>query len=251
MKILFVGDIHNHMYMFDDIQKLDNQFNFDKIICLGDYVDDWNTTNAQSLTTLNNIILLKKENPDKYTFLLGNHELSYLGFPCSGHQQHMQNLMEQTLTEHIDIFDLYAIVNVNNKEYVCTHAGITNDFINQKLDGEHKWKLNLQIWNENKLQFIGNLTCCSYLRGGRDEFSSFVWADLKEHRYMNLQEKPIIPYQIIGHTPVKFITHLDGLEHNYIFIDTHSTYRDGTSYGDKSYLIWNEDRFISVLNKEV
>ena len=60
MNILFVGDIHNHSYMFDDIKKLDEQYNFDRIICLGDYVDDWLTDNHQSLETLNKLIELKK-----------------------------------------------------------------------------------------------------------------------------------------------------------------------------------------------
>ena len=32
MKILFVGDVHNHMYMFKDIERLDSQYNFDRII---------------------------------------------------------------------------------------------------------------------------------------------------------------------------------------------------------------------------
>ena len=34
MKYLFVGDIHNHKYIFDDIDRLDHKYNFDKIIFL-------------------------------------------------------------------------------------------------------------------------------------------------------------------------------------------------------------------------
>lgn len=40
MKILFLGDIHNHLYMFDDIKRIDNEYKLDKIIFLGDYVDN-------------------------------------------------------------------------------------------------------------------------------------------------------------------------------------------------------------------
>ena len=36
MKVLFVGDVHNHTYMFNDIQRLDKEHNFDKIIFLAD-----------------------------------------------------------------------------------------------------------------------------------------------------------------------------------------------------------------------
>ena len=81
MKVLFVGDVHNHSYMFQEIEKLDKLHNFDKVIFLGDYVDDWSTDNHNSLSTLDTVINLKNSNREKYTFLLGNHELSYLGFP--------------------------------------------------------------------------------------------------------------------------------------------------------------------------
>ena len=85
MNVLFVGDVHNHLYIFDDVQRLDKEYNFDKIVFLGDYVDDWNTNNQDSLETLKKVFELKESNPDKYRFCLGNHEFSYLGFRCCGH----------------------------------------------------------------------------------------------------------------------------------------------------------------------
>ena len=38
---------------------------------------------------------------------------------------------------------------------------------------------------------------------------------------------------------------------NFKFIDTHSTYRDGSEYGDKSYLIWNGGEFIIRKSDEI
>lgn len=252
MNILFVGDIHNHSYMFDDIKKLDEQYNFDRIICLGDYVDDWLTDNHQSLETLNKLIELKKSNPMKYTFLVGNHENSYLGFPCSGHQYVLDDIMERILTENIELFDLYTSVNIDNKEFICTHSGICNDFVtNQLIANEKTWKQALIDMNNNKLQSLPILNLCSYLRGGSNEYSSFIWTDKREHLYNNMVKPPIIPYQIMGHTPVKEITYDKDDLHTFIFIDTHSTYRDGSEYGNKSYLIWNENQFKQVLHKEL
>ena len=43
--------------------------------------------------------------------------------------------------------------------------------------------------------------------------------------------------------PVKTITNLSNEDSMMYFIDTHSTYRDGSQYGDKSYLFWNEKEF--------
>ena len=68
MKYLFVGDVHNHSYIFDDVDRLDKEYNFDRIIFLGDYVDDWLTDNHDSLKTLDKIFSLKEKDPNKYTF---------------------------------------------------------------------------------------------------------------------------------------------------------------------------------------
>lgn len=238
MKVLFVGDVHNHMYIFEDVKRLDAKYNFDRIIFLGDYVDDWGTDNHQSLETLETVFNLKHSNPEKYTFCLGNHELSYLGFPCSGHQSELEDIMKLKLEENIDCFDFYTTIHCDKNEYVCTHAGITNGYVETTLGGD-MWKQFLFDINQNKLNNLKILTKCSYLRGGSDEFSSFLWADKREHAYFKYQDKKA-PYQIVGHTPVTNIQIVD----NIIFCDTHSTYRDGTPYGDKSYLIWNDRGFI-------
>ena len=71
MKYLFVGDVHNHKYMFKDVERLDAQYNFDKIVFVGDYVDDWNTTNHESLETLEidfDVIDFIQSNGSKYDY---------------------------------------------------------------------------------------------------------------------------------------------------------------------------------------
>lgn len=236
MKYLFVGDVHNHKYMFDDIKRLDQENDFDRIIFMGDYVDDWHTTNHNSLETLDIVVNLKRENWGKYTFLWGNHESSYTGYKCSGHQYELDDVMRIKLEEYIDFFDLYTSVMCGDKEYICTHAGITNAYIQEVL--HNNWRETLDNMNKNKLSNLDMFALVSYLRGGNDDFSSPIWTDLREHKYFYLQ-KPIIPYQIVGHTPVKTIINENGI----YFIDTHSTYPSGENFGDKSYLVWNENKF--------
>lgn len=243
MKYLFVGDVHNHMYIFNDVARLDKKYKFDKIIFFGDYVDDWLTDNHQSLETLDIVFKLKESNPDKYTFLWGNHESSYVGYMCSGYQFELSDIVEQKLKENIDKFDLATSVNCNDNIYICSHAGFTNGFIENLLNDEDKYTetsfyYRMVELNKNKLDSLALFNKCSYLRGGNDVFSSSLWCDRREHAYFDLQ-KPLIPHQIVGHTPVTSIQEYNGI----YYIDTHSTYRDGTEYGDKSYLIWNKDKF--------
>lgn len=240
MRVLFVGDVHNHKYIFDDIKRLDNKYDFDRVIFFGDYVDDWNTTNHQSLETLEKVINLKNINPEKYTLLWGNHENSYAGYKCSGHRFELDDVVELKLKDNIDLFDFYTIVKCGEIEYVCTHAGITNDYVNKVLNGKDHWRETIEIFNKNKLKNLDMTALCNYIRGGSDECSSFLWADKREHLYYASFEEPIIKYQIVGHTPVENIS----LVNNIFYIDTHSTYRNGDAYGDKSYLIWDDRGFI-------
>lgn len=256
MKVLFVGDIHTHDYMIDDIKRLDNEYNFHRIVCLGDYVDDWLSTGYDSIKTLNKIIELKNSNKDKYILLLGNHELSYLGFPCSGHQYNQEKQMQDILLKNINLFDLYYSINLEDKHYYCTHAGITNSYIHSVLNriNEEDFYLyktnsyikNLHTMNSDKLHSLYLLNRVSSLRGGMDNYSSFVWCDKREHEYFGLMEQYLIPYQIIGHTPVTTISNISSENGMLYFIDTHSTYRDGRPIGDKSYLMWDENKFTVV-----
>lgn len=256
IKTLFVGDVHNHTYIFDDIERLDKEYNFDRIIFLGDYIDDWNTTNDESSKTLLKVIQLKESNPNKYIFCLGNHELSYLGYPCSGHQYDGDNIIENLLKDDINLFDLYYSINLGDKHYYCTHAGITNSYIHGVLNriNEEDFYLyktnshikNLDVINKDKLNSLHLLNKVSSLRGGRDNYSSMVWCDKREHEYFSMTEEYLIPYQIIGHTPVTTVSNISGNNLDLYFIDTHSTYRDGRNIGDKSYLVWDEDKFTIV-----
>lgn len=252
MKVLFVGDIHTHDYMIEDIKRLDKEYNFYRIVCLGDYVDDWLSSGYDSIETLNKIIELKNSNKDKYILLLGNHELSYLGFPCSGHQYNQEKEIQNTLLKNIDLFDLYYSIDLGDKYYYCTHAGITNSYIHgvlNKINEEENlyytdsYKKNLDTMNNDKLHSLHLLNKVSSLRGGIDNYSSMVWCDKREHEYFSMAEKYLIPYQIIGHTPVTTVSNISSENGVLYFIDTHSTYRDGRNIGDKSYLIWNDDKF--------
>lgn len=242
MNVLFVGDVHNHLYIFKDVQRLDKEHNFDKIIFLGDYVDDWNTTNVESLQTLKTVIDLKLSNPDKYIFCIGNHELSYLQFPCSGHQYENEEEVNKVLEDNIDLFDFYTEIKLGEDIFVCSHSGFTNNYICRILDVYGDWKTVMEQFNKDKLNSLPNFRYCSRYRGGNDYCSSCLWTDKNELIESAYFEKMLIPNQIVGHSPVQKVSNEKLKDNcNLFFIDTHSTYRDGTEYGDKSYLMYDEE----------
>lgn len=243
MKVLFVGDIHNHTKAIEGIERLDKEHNFDRIICMGDYVDDWGTDNHDSLKTLNKMFELKRKNPDKYTLLIGNHEVSYLGFPCSGHHFELEDVMTQTLKENINLLNFHTTVELGDKKFVCSHSGFTNDYICQVIDAYGEWEDVLDRFEKDKIAHLPYLRYCSYYRGGRDTCSSFIWTDRREMLEMSLREKPIMNYQVVGHSPVQSVCNTVGENYEIYFTDTFSTYRDGSPFGDNSYLAWMNNEF--------
>lgn len=70
MRIQTIGDIHGRTCWKNLID-----LSCDKIVFVGDYVDDyWPVTDEQIIENLLDIIQFKKDYADKVILLLGNHE---------------------------------------------------------------------------------------------------------------------------------------------------------------------------------
>ena len=102
MKILVIPDIHSRKFWREHINS-----DVDRIIFLGDYLDPYPDEIRDSpdsmecksfddyesnLRMLNDIITLKKSNPDKVVLLTGNHTDSYI----------WDNFSAATRTDHIN-----------------------------------------------------------------------------------------------------------------------------------------------------
>ena len=85
MKILVIPDIHgNYAAALQNIQ--DHKDEVDKVVWLGDGVDDFNENlNGKTMIDgLNKLIEFKNNEPNKFELLLGNHDLSYLAQTRNG-----------------------------------------------------------------------------------------------------------------------------------------------------------------------
>lgn len=230
MKVLFVPDIHCKMYMFDDVEKLDKLYDFDKVIFLGDYVDDWNCNGQDSIECLNKLISLLDSNPKKYIACIGNHDAAYLWkFGCSGNSEEYFEQIHNLLEANKEKFYIYYSIQLGTEQYVCSHAGFSQEW----LDYHNITDLsNLgKEWTQHPEQFwtIGKLS-------GGYELSGPLWLRPDEIRSLPSFK------QIVGHTPVKTIQPY----YDYVIVDTHSTYPDGSRYGDQNYLMWDGKKFQEV-----
>lgn len=232
-KILCVPDVHGRKFWRKAIEKADE---IDKVIFLGDYLDpypDEIAINPDSmecksfddsenlLKMLEDIVLLKKSNPDKYILLTGNHTDNYIwtDFNAATRIDHKNYLKyHEFFLENLDLFNLVWIED----DVVFSHAGIVQGWTERvweklkfpenesptiKEIAEVLQNTPLKNFTNDYITVIGDI---SHYRWGDQFWGSSEWADLQEH--VNLKESGpnnIVPkgdssiYQVFGHTQLK------------------------------------------------
>ena len=77
MKILAVGDIHTKLWIIDEVEKLIDDY--DAVIFVGDYADDFGKEATDSLAAWKKLWDLQyRHGPDKVKLVLGNHDYIYV-----------------------------------------------------------------------------------------------------------------------------------------------------------------------------
>jgi hypothetical protein len=119
LKIAVIPDQHQRSYWKIIIPRIDE---FEKIIFLGDYFDDWENKWPHQMNNFLNIVNLKKEFPDKIDLLWGNHETSYyINERCSGYQNEHAINIEKKLKLNKDLFEIISVYD----NWIFTHGGIS------------------------------------------------------------------------------------------------------------------------------
>lgn len=208
MRILAVGDIHTKLWIIDEVEKL--LADYDKVVFVGDYADDWMATSGDSIATWRKLMELQKDNEDKVIIMSGNHDFIYLkhvheyqsGFNDS--TKMMLSLPENAKLENW-LASLPYVKEVDGVLY--SHAGVTS------------------FWY-GKFGIKTNYTYVSPEILWRND--SPLWARPSEFQHHYLSQP-----QVFGHTPSDTCWEV---EPNVWCIDTFSTYPDGTSVGDQTVL---------------
>lgn len=232
MIYLVISDIHGRKFWRQAIAN--NIDKVDKVIFLGDYLDPYGDEieenpelmeceyfgDCQSLLKmLEDIISLKKNEPDKYILLTGNHTDSYIWskFHAASRTDYKNwEKYHKFFSENLEYFNLVWIEN----DVIFSHAGITQgwaEVVSATLNIEDLSIKNVSIYLSNQnlnyevdnklIRLLGNI---SHYRGGDMFYGSCEWADLREHVNMkNSTSDSLIPkgedgiYQVFGHTQLK------------------------------------------------
>lgn len=158
MKVLVVPDIHGSWSQALEFIRA-NKDNVDKVVTLGDYVDDWDDElNGEPMQKgFLQLIEMARAEPEKFCLCLGNHDHSYISSQsCSGHKFQYEQMYAEMFMNNLDI--LHPAVLIDG--VLFSHAGISQawyrktvgwyndrhkeDKVPKKLKAEYdKWSYNL------------------------------------------------------------------------------------------------------------
>lgn len=202
-KVGFISDIHGRTIW----KKFIEDDTVDEWVFLGDYVDDdhQELTDEDMVNNLKDIIQFKKDNMDKVTLLIGNHDNSYIlgnEYRCSRFRRSVASEILKIFTDNKDLFcNAWQYKNV-----IATHAGISNEWFNNSFKGELNSEKNIaeQLNNPINIKQMMTLYDIGYRRGGNQTIGGIFWLDVSE------LSQPLVGYkQVVGHNRVKAISKYD------------------------------------------
>lgn len=205
-KILTIPDLHGKTIwknVFDP--------SYDNIVFLGDFVDSETHTDDEILDNLSQIILIKKQYPDKVILLIGNHELHYLyatkNYRGTGFRPSMFTKLNHIFTLNKPLFQY----SFQYKNYIWSHAGIHSGWYNYRfrsIYSEDTFFISDELNNEYNKKTIAavdpkveSLFDIGRDRDGRAKVGGPLWVSKN-----TLWLKGIHGFnQIVGHTPISKI----------------------------------------------
>ena len=205
MKVLAVGDIHTKLWIIEEVEKLVEEY--DRVVFVGDYADDWGVSPQCSIATWSWLMKLEDKFPDKVSVVMGNHDYIYVNYTKttqSGYDRFTQTLID--VPENRELWrwlkGLPVTLTVDGVTY--SHAGFTGEWFKQHgLDKNYSSAGN-DLWTDD----------------------SPLWARPPEANYMDIP-------QVFGHTPSETCWEV---QPNVWCIDTFSTYPNGDPIGDQTVL---------------
>lgn len=215
MKTLVISDCHNRWRTLEAIiDRRDTEV--DKIVFLGDILDNFGETKEDVIKTLEyfkELIVWKK-----FTWCLGNHENFYV-YPrndymrCSGNTHEKGELFRKILGNDLYSFELYHW----DEYFLYSHAGISSYLLPPQGWSPEWMEERCQKALTNALASIYDpLISAGISRGGREVVGGINWLDWEEFTAIDGLN------QVCGHTPSREVRRILGQESVNYCLDTHS-----------------------------
>jgi len=223
-RIFIVPDVHLKPWMFSKATELIKKGEYDRVVFLGDLVDDWNQEKNLDLyrETFEAIYDFIGEFPDTL-YCIGNHDISYVWQAFeSGYSMFARDIVCEGMNRIRYMLPEENVAFIHRIDHTLfSHAGLTERFVRQHFGRGPKLEI------DELLAQINNLD--------RDilwKDDSPLWAR-PQSQYEPQRLYPWDMYQVVGHSPVEK-PQLDG---KLLTLDTFSTFRNGTPIGDEKF-VW-------------
>ena len=233
MIYLVIPDSHGRKFWRQAIAN--NIEQVDKVIFLGDYLDPYPEEIKENpelmecsdfydsynlLNMLNDIIGLKKNEPDKYILLTGNHTDSYIwsNFKAATRTDYKNwEKYHKFFSQNLEYFNLVYTSGTT----IFSHAGISKGWADKVWEtlkfpeNEMSSIMEIAICLEDtplskfSEYYLRRISDISHYRYGDMFYGSCEWADLREHVDIQNSKDKVIPkgedgiYQVFGHTQLK------------------------------------------------
>lgn len=207
--LLIIPDVHGRTFWKTAVTRYAEL----PTIFLGDYLDPYTSIEgilpSDALFEFRNILQYKKENPDRVTLLLGNHDVHYFDQRINSSRKDWQNhdKIAELFAKNLEFFQLAKLVDTGGKQFLFSHAGIIPGWMEHHFEGVDLsdikgWTelLNGQLADLDQFKaFVTEaLMDVSASRWGPAEYPSMVWADVEDHQLEKRRLSKV--YQIFGHT---------------------------------------------------
>lgn len=243
-RTLFIGDLHAKPDLLPLISHVADREHAHRIILLGDICDDWHASNrsmVEFVTRFSAWYRRQAEHRDVIP-LLGNHDMPYwMRHDSTAYWNVRRVAMGFKPGAYRHVHELMRLMPFRfawtDGPVLATHAGLTRTWC-MKRWGSGYASMNATAIADRLNRMLGHSSTMASpmldvgpARGG-DRTPSFLWCDRTEFA----MDGDTRLTQVVGHTPVRTVTH----EHDAWFCDTFSTMSDDTPIGDRSLLIMDD-----------
>lgn len=214
IKYLIIPDVHGRDFWREPVNNTLKESDT-HIIFLGDYLDpypeDWEKHfdyKAHALENFKEILQLKKDNPDRITLLLGNHDCTYaIGTNICDCRRDKKRYKEIVMLfeENRELFQLAKEDTINGKHFIFSHGGILKGWV-ERVFGDKMNEKGFNIvnelndaWKNDHFGILNALGIYDIYRGwGGGRYGSPVWSDIRS--WENKTEEDTYGFNIVGHT---------------------------------------------------
>ena len=222
-KILIIPDVHGRDFWKEPVKKVLEDTNA-HIVYIGDYTDpyssEWEPNFDYLQHTVDNfkeIIEMKKQNSDRITLLLGNHDCGYaIGDDlCSSRMDKIhQSELEEIFRENRELFQIAEECDIAGKHFIFSHAGILKGWV-KSVWGDEADDTDFNVvsrlnnaWLDNDMNILSRLGDYDDYRGWDGfQYGSPVWSDIRS--WIRVTPEETYGFNIVGHTQLSHQVVLD------------------------------------------